>query len=329
MVRFHWHGQDACVAFVPVKGVQPCDGPVQHIQVEMDVPGVAGSASALLSVPAGSLNGVATEGSRSVGVVIAHDTDPNSWKGELLTALTQVCCGPRSGAQTQCIAYQHPTCLCVPLAALRDRMAESAFATCKGPPVLPPAAPLGITEKHTQTLVREGFAVMRNHSDNKELRRLKLFDKAIDAAASSPYTAHVKSWILLGLGNGARIAATCTTRVKVPISGLVLLSYPLLEATPPLGRGGGHQDSTRQVAGAAVPIAFVHAARDEECRAAALAEFCARCASASQSTAGAGGARLVVVPDCDASFSRGKRGADGSHGSCAAILQVRARPLYI
>jgi predicted alpha/beta-hydrolase family hydrolase len=98
-----------------------------------------------------------------------------------------------------------------------------------------------------QALATEGFPVMRNFGDYKELRRLKLFDKTMDAASCSPYTTGVQSWILAGLGSGARIAATCCSRGKVPISGLVLLSYPLFEATPPVGRGAGQPDSTKQV----------------------------------------------------------------------------------
>jgi hypothetical protein len=90
MVRFHWHGRDSCVAFVPLQGLQSCIGPVQHIDIEMEIPGVAGSSPAILSIRKEAANGVPTLEMRKVGVVIAHDADPSSWKGELLSALAQV-----------------------------------------------------------------------------------------------------------------------------------------------------------------------------------------------------------------------------------------------
>jgi hypothetical protein len=165
--------------------------------------------------------------------------------------------------------------------------------------------------------------VMRNFGDYKELRRLKLFDKTIDAAACSPYTTGVQSWILAGLGSGARIAATCCSRVKVPISGLVLLSYPLFEATPPMGRGGGQPDSTKQIVSTMVPTLFVHGGRDRTCRAEDLIAFCGQCAASSEDrSTGACGARVVVLQDVDSSFalhaSGGRRAGDGRN----AVEQV-------
>jgi hypothetical protein len=90
MVRFYWHGRDACVAFVPLQGLQPCEGPVQHIDIEMEIPGVAGSSPAILSIRKEATNGVPSAGMRKVGVIIAHDADPSTWKGALLSALAQV-----------------------------------------------------------------------------------------------------------------------------------------------------------------------------------------------------------------------------------------------
>jgi hypothetical protein len=41
---------------------------------------------------------------------------------------------------------------------------------------------------------------MRYNSDGKEQRRQRMFEKALDAAATSPYARHVTRWVLLGIG---------------------------------------------------------------------------------------------------------------------------------
>jgi hypothetical protein len=90
MVRFYWQVDDSCSAFVPVKGLADADTHVQHVSIDMEVPGVSGYASAVLTLPLGMTNGAPSERMRRVGVVLAHDADASSWKGELMTALAQV-----------------------------------------------------------------------------------------------------------------------------------------------------------------------------------------------------------------------------------------------
>ncbi len=108
---------------------------------------------------------------------------------------------------------------------------------------------------------------MRNLSSStaKDVRRYRLFEKALDALATSPYARSVYQWVLAGpatctlstirklpllakagnkclelmahnsiacmmagLGNGGRVAAVVASRCRGTIAGVALLSYPLL-----------------------------------------------------------------------------------------------------
>lgn len=93
MVRFYWHVDDGCSAHVPVNGVTLTPGGVRHT-VEMDVPGVAGSALGMLTMPPYE-DGSYTTKLKKIGVVIAHDTDAASWQGPLISSIAQV--RPTSG----------------------------------------------------------------------------------------------------------------------------------------------------------------------------------------------------------------------------------------
>ena len=90
MVRFHWQVDESCTAFVPVGGVSTPSERVQHISISLEVPAVAGYGSAVLTCLQGLANGAGTVQTKSVGVVLAHDADASSWKGELLSSLTLV-----------------------------------------------------------------------------------------------------------------------------------------------------------------------------------------------------------------------------------------------
>ena len=94
MVRFHWQVDESCTAFVPVGGVSNPSENVQHFSISLEVPSVAGYASAVLTCPQGLANGAAAIKTKSVGVVLAHDVDASTWKGELLSSLTLVCTSP-------------------------------------------------------------------------------------------------------------------------------------------------------------------------------------------------------------------------------------------
>ena len=205
-------------------------------------------------------------------------------------------------------------------------------------------------ESHNmQALASEGYPVMRNFCDMKELRRLRLFEKAVDAAAKNPYTRSVTRWILAGLGNGARVAATCASKGSERVAACVLLSYPLLEASPAIGKGGGHPDSSKPLLRAAMPLLFVHTEHNRASPAAELVRVCARIESehaagsagegANEGDGGAGTAapaaaplalpppRVVVVRDVDAAFSSTQ--GDPAAASRRALLQVRGLVLRV
>jgi hypothetical protein len=88
MVRFYWHVDDGCSAHVPVNGVTLTPDGVRHT-VEMDVPGVAGSALGMLTLPP-CHEGSYSNNVKNIGVIIAHDADAASWQGPLLCSIAQV-----------------------------------------------------------------------------------------------------------------------------------------------------------------------------------------------------------------------------------------------
>lgn len=103
-----------------------------------------------------------------------------------------------------------------------------------------------------------------------------MFEKALDTASKSPYAtwSGVDSWLLVGMGNGARVAATISSKAKAPVAGLAVISYPLHEATPPAGKGAGFPDSTTQLVKSTAPLLMLHAQHDGRCSAASLRTFC-------------------------------------------------------
>jgi predicted alpha/beta-hydrolase family hydrolase len=56
-------------------------------------------------------------------------------------------------------------------------------------------------------LAAAGHVVMRYFCPLKEQRRHRIFEKAFDVAATSPYAHCIKRWAFVGFDNGARIAA--------------------------------------------------------------------------------------------------------------------------
>lgn len=126
-----------------------------------------------------------------------------------------------------------------------------------------------------QCLAKKGFLVMRNYCNLKELRRLRMFEKALDTVSKSPYATHagVDSWLLVGMGNGARVAATVSSKAKTSIAGLAVVSYPLHENTPPAGKGAGFPDSTSQIMKCTVPLLVLQGEMDSRCSVASMHVF--------------------------------------------------------
>jgi predicted alpha/beta-hydrolase family hydrolase len=115
---------------------------------------------------------------------------------------------------------------------------------------------------------------MRNQCALKELRRLRMFEKGCDASTRCPYARAVKGWVVAGLGNGARIAASIGAKRKHNIVGAILMSYPLWEPTPPAGKGSGAPNSTGPLGKLGCPLLFIQAQRDTSVSLTSLLDFC-------------------------------------------------------
>jgi hypothetical protein len=68
---------------------------------------------------------------------------------------------------------------------------------------------------------------VRYHSDGKELRRQRLFEKALDVCATSPFARFVQRWVLAGVGHGARLAAIVGSRARGNVCGYMFVAYPV------------------------------------------------------------------------------------------------------
>ena len=106
MVRFFWHVDDGCSAHVPVNGYS-FDGDSRCLTVEISAPGVAGSATAMLSLPPCLADGTSPP-LKSIGVVIAHDIDASTWQNRLIRSIAKV----RSRGTTLLDRIRFP-CACV------------------------------------------------------------------------------------------------------------------------------------------------------------------------------------------------------------------------
>ena len=74
-----------------------------------------------------------------------------------------------------------------------------------------------------------GHIVMRYHCRQKEARRQRILERALESAALSPLAlASVEQWVVVGYDNGARVAAAVAAKTRIRIGGYVALSYPLL-----------------------------------------------------------------------------------------------------
>eukprot|EP00892_Ulva_mutabilis_P007520 jgi/Ulvmu1/513/UM001_0521.1 len=251
MVRFFWHVDEGCSAHVPVNGYAN-DGDVRCLTVEISAPGVAGSATAMLSLPPCLQDGTSPP-VKSIGVVIAHDIDASSWQNRLMRSIAK-------------------------------------------------------------SMAKQNYLVVRNYCNLKELRRLRMFDKALDTAVKCPYATDVQAWLLIGLGNGARVAATIAGKTKAPLAGVAVLSYPLNEPTPPAGKGAGFPTSHPQLVKLVAPLLAMHGAADTRCPPATMRTFLQNNISHEP------GPRLVVVPGVDQSLE--SQDAATATASCLTVCKA-------
>ena len=62
----------------------------------------------------------------------------------------------------------------------------------------------------------------------EEPHRAHALERALSAAAASPFARSVKSWVLLGFGTGAKVAASLGARCRGHVAGYGLVCYPLV-----------------------------------------------------------------------------------------------------
>lgn len=104
---------------------------------------------------------------------------------------------------------------------------SSAVSSAVGPAVMHCTVTIAKSLSYIALFVHPGYVVMRYFCKSKELRRQRLYEKALDVCATSPFARFVQRWILCGVGSGARVAAVVGSRCRGIICGYVLLSYPL------------------------------------------------------------------------------------------------------
>lgn len=151
-------------------------------------------------------------------------------------------------------------------------------------------------------LAAEGYLVVRCYCKQKEQRRQRMFEKALDAAATSPFARGITRWLLAGIGNGARIAAAVGTKCRGSIAGFALLSYPLEEPEPmPPGKGRrnveatpGPPDSGGPLLALQPPVLFISGSCDDLCNLVHLRQVCKQMPSSD--------IRFVVVKGADATL---------------------------
>ncbi|KAG2435184.1 hypothetical protein HXX76_007267 [Chlamydomonas incerta] len=151
-------------------------------------------------------------------------------------------------------------------------------------------------------LARAGFFVMRfiaPHPSTPEPRRVALFEKAVDVAATCPYARAVNRWVLAGLGSGARVAALAAARLRSVVAGYVFLSYPLREPMLALDAAGqplSAADSSGPLLGLGAPSLFICGAADPLISEHGLAEL------VGAGRLGSRDVRMLLLPETDHHF---------------------------
>lgn len=84
------------------------------------------------------------------------------------------------------------------------------------PSLMPSLSAIRIAFTHAYLHASAGYIVMRYHCAGKEQRRLRIFEKAVDTAAMSPFARHVTRWVLAGVGEFMKAprALICPTGVR-------------------------------------------------------------------------------------------------------------------
>eukprot|EP00879_Flechtneria_rotunda_P006050 GHRR01006363.1.p1 GENE.GHRR01006363.1~~GHRR01006363.1.p1 ORF type:complete len:476 (+),score=185.34 GHRR01006363.1:2625-4052(+) len=149
------------------------------------------------------------------------------------------------------------------------------------------------------TLAQAGYVVVRYLGNTtKELRRQRMFEKALDACATSPFARFVQRWVLGGIGHGARLAAIVGQRARGTVCGYVFMSYPLTEPLQ-TAKGPLLPDSSILLLRIPAPTLFFAASKDSKAPANQIRTVAAQMKPAAD-------VRLVEVPNVDGSFQSGE-----------------------
>ena len=122
---------------------------------------------------------------KEVGIVLGHGSNAADWNGKFLTELTAA------------LAAEGENCadmLFTPFAVLASLLCPDAHHAMQK------------YRSHSWqwlpgtkcTTVFAGFLVVRCYCKQKEQRRQRMFEKALDAAATSPFARGVTRWLLAG-----------------------------------------------------------------------------------------------------------------------------------
>ncbi|KAJ9527432.1 hypothetical protein QJQ45_025702 [Haematococcus lacustris] len=221
-VRFYWHCEDGWGAHIPVGGMhRSTSSGVLHATVIIEMGGQASNVDALMSFPSTYLE-----------------------DGQACTPSAPYC--------TQA-THAHHACHTVrkmsPLAVLMAHGPQADTARGK------------LMGQLASSLAAAGHLVVRYQCSSKEARRLKVLEKVLDAASTSPFARHVDRWLLVGLGTGARVAAIVGSRCRATVAAYAFLAYPVVESGPP-AKGPATLEPGGPLARLTQPLFFVQAGAD-------------------------------------------------------------------
>ncbi|KAK9817825.1 hypothetical protein WJX72_002742 [[Myrmecia] bisecta] len=164
-------------------------------------------------------------------------------------------------------------------------------------------------------LASQGYVVLRFCCKQGQHAHQRLFERALEVCATSPYAQGVRRWLFAGHGRGAQVAALCSAQCHRPVVGLVLLSYPLVQEESmdlsPVTTGATPESAEDVLMGIQQPVLLVMGDADELCRPDAMQACAARMTAAAD-------VRLLVVQDSDHNFKT----AQGRGPAIATVRQV-------
>ena len=207
MVRFHWHVEGGLSAFIAgPQSIVSADGEekIYELPCYIELAGQKETFEGLINVRSGHFG----EGRvQPVGVALAHDTDVATARGKVAAtlALELAKAGGLPSFSEQmssaCTAQAHDAH--TPQHVL-DSVRTPRLCKLSVPvPMLLTAALFQAARMQSQHSLPciAGFVVMRClfNTAAKDVRRFRLYEKSLDALATSPYARTVDRWLLAGV----------------------------------------------------------------------------------------------------------------------------------